>query len=92
MQSVQEGVVEDVWQGSALWAQHLEGAGCLLRNTLHYGGKSLGLAMPQFLLMRIDAQQIALAPVVILRCVLPQWDLRFLSYKCKKKKIVFATF
>ena len=37
MQSVQEGVVDDVWQGSALWAQHLEGAGCLLRNTLHDG-------------------------------------------------------
>ena len=43
--------------------------------------------MRQFLLMRIDAhKKIALPPVVILRCVLPQWDLRFPSFKCFKKK------
>ena len=34
-----------------------------------------------------NKNKIALAPVVILRCVLPQWDLRFPSYKCLKKDI-----
>ena len=59
---------------------------------------TLGLAMRRFLLMRIrwasmrmnritNKKQIALAHVVILRCVLPQWDLRFPSYKCLKKDI-----
>ena len=52
----------------------------------------LGLAMRQFLLMRIDAhKKIALPPVVILRCGLPQWDLRFPSYKCLKKNILTHT-
>ena len=30
--------------------------------------------------------------MVILRCVWPQWDLRFPSYKCLKKDIFLATF
>ena len=38
-------------------------------------------------------KKIALAHVVILRCVWPQWDLRFPSYQCFKKNIFsFATF
>ena len=36
-------------------------------------------------------KKIALAPVVILRCILPQWDLRSQSYKCFKT-IFFSRF
>ena len=38
-----------------------------------------------------NKNKLALAPVVILRCVLPQWDLRFPSYKCLKKDILTHT-